>query len=271
MNKPFEGILTQRALPGFPHPQPQQSAYGAPTRTDLGALGDFRVRLVRTESQLEQAVQIRAFAYSRHHPELTQLVRSSESSDRHPDSIVLLAESRSTGEPEGTVRIQTNLREPSEFETHLALPEKFRRTTIAHVSRLAVRPSHRPGLVKVSLFKSLYRYCLATQIRWLMVGARPPMDRQFVSLGFEDVFDREDLVLLPSTGDIPVRVLAFDVVGAERKWRELGHRFYSYMFLEYTPDIEVFESVSGMWSRPRESRGQGRMAVQSDDVSIPVV
>ena len=225
----------------------------SPPRSDLGSPTDIRVRLVRTPEQLAHVVRLRISAYGRHLPDLIGVISRPEPADWDRDSIILLADSRATGEPLGTVRIQTNLHEMSEFEQALELPEQYKRSTIAHISRLAVAPGKHSGEVKVALFKALYRFCLAAQIRWLFVGARPPLQRQYLALGFHYVFGDERLVEIPSSGTVPVRVMAFDVIRAEEQWRSMNHRYYDYIFLKYTPDLEIFSSVAAMWVTPRSA------------------
>jgi hypothetical protein len=209
-------------------------------------------------------------AYKRHLPTIAEQLSEPEAADRSPDAVVLLAESRETGEPLGTVRIQTNVHEPNEFERELDLPEKYKGTTIAHITRLGVRSGRGGTAIKVALFKALYRYCLATQVRWLMVAGIPPIDRQYVQLDFEDVFGEDKLVPLPSSRGIPTRVMAFEVPTAERRWLAAHHPFYKYMFVDFTPDIEIFSSVSGMWASPRdrESKASDPMPIH---FNVPIV
>lgn len=257
MNKPVEHAVSDASPAVYRHRPP--------------VLNDLRIRVVRTEAQLAEAVGIRSSAYRRHHPEFARLVKAPEPADRHPDSIVLLAETQSNGEAVGTVRIQTNFTEPSEFERHLVLPAMYREAAIAHVSRLAVKPTTAHNGVRHALFKSLYRYCFATQVRWLMVGARPPMDRQFLGLGFRDVFQPGSLCLLPSSGRVGIRALAFDVVAGERIWRAMGHRHYDYMVLQFSPEIEIFSSVTAMWNRPRRARMPLDSALSDLPLMSPIV
>lgn len=213
----------------------------------------FRVRLVRTYDHLRRAVEVRRDAYARHLPTLAQILKEAEDSDCTANSVVFLAESKETGEAIGTMRIATNIGAPVEFETALSLPPQYRDTTIAHVARLGVRNGPDATLVKLALFKALHRYCLALQVEWIMVGAHPPIDRLYKQLGFVDVFDGERLVSLPSASTYDVRVMAFGVDAAERDWREHQHPLYDFMINEYCPDIEIFNSVSSMWARPRQT------------------
>lgn len=240
-------------------------------RTDISQVNDCRVCLVRNEEQLRRAVRVRHDAYHRHLPDLAAKLEDPEVHDRLPNSVVLLAESRATSRPLGTVRIHTNLQAPNEFEASLSLPDRYNSSAIAHISRLAVDAGADATTVKLALFKALYKYCEATQIRWMMVGAKPPLDRQYVRLGFEDVFSRQELKLIPSSGGIPVRIMAFEVPSAERRWLAQNHPYYSYIFLSYTPEIEVFSSISGMWNSPRASRLRPVPSNQPIELGLPII
>lgn len=229
----------------------------------------FRVRIVRNDAQLEQAVRIRAEAYSRHVPTLGEVLAEPEPVDRNPDSIVFLAEGKVDEEPLGTIRIQTNFVSPLSIEKSVELPEQFRGRPLAGVSRLGVKAGARGRLVKLALFKAMHRYCLAKQVEWVLIGARPPLDKEYLDLGFFDVFpDREPRPLLSANG-IAHRILAFDVQGAERHALASNHPLYSFMFRRFHPDIEIFASVSNMWSRPRLSRRHSLTELQ--ELIPPVV
>ncbi len=214
----------------------------------------FIVRIARTEEHLARAVDVRAETYQRHHPELVEQLREPEASDRAPNTLVLLAENKETGTALGTLRIETNFYSPLAIETLLPVKSQLSEQTIAYVTRLGVRQGSLAQLVKLALFKALHRYCLACQINWIIVTAKPPMDRQYVRLGFIDVFEDNRLVAIPWSQNILTRILALDTIGAERNWREVGHPLYKFMIEDYCPDIQVFSSVSGSWTRPRTGR-----------------
>ena len=233
----------------------------------------FTVRLVRTTDQLERAVNVRSMAYAKRLPSLARTLGTAETEDRFRDSIILLAESKETLAPVGTLRIRSNLHGPTEFETELVLPSKFQGHSIAHVSRLGVASGRAGVQVKLALFKALYRYCLATQIEWIMATGIPPRDRDYLSLQFEDVFPDGGLVTLPSSMGIPARLMAFNVRTAEQRWRETDHPLYDFMCHQIHEDIRIFDSVSGAWatSRSRRSRGaatNGRAGLTFD---VPVI
>ena len=222
----------------------------SPKRAEL----PFTVRIVRTDEQLDRAIQIRAEAYSRHLPTLGELLGTPEVVDRIADSIVFLAEGKSDGEPLGTIRIQTNFAAPLPLELSVALPDAYVGRPLAGVSRLAVKGGPKGRLVKLALFKALHRYCLAKQVEWLLIGARPPLDQAYLELGFTDVYEDAELRPLATAADVPHRILSFEVFTAERRWHELSHPLYLFMGRRFHPDIEIFSSVSNMWARPRSKR-----------------
>lgn len=235
-----------------------------PKRADL----PFTVRIVRTDEQLARAVQIRAEAYTRHVPTLGELLGTPEGVDRDPNAIVFIAEGKSDGEPLGTIRIQTNFASPIPLETSIELPEKFRGRPVAGVSRLAVKAGSRGRLVKVALFKALHRYCLAKQVEWILIGARPPLDQTYLDLGFYDMFEDKELRPLATAAGVLHRILCFEVFTAERRWYELSHPLYLFMGQRFHPDIEVFASVSNMWANPR-SRNRPSIE-QKNQLGIPL-
>ncbi len=236
-----------------------------PVRVDL----PFTVKIVRTDDQLGKAVAIRSEAYARHIPQLGDALRVPETIDRTTDTILFLAEAKDTGEPLGTIRIHTNFSTPIPVEESIELPEIFQGRVIAGVSRLAVKPGSRGRLVKLALFKALHRYCLAKQIEWLVIGARPPLDRGYLELGFTDVFPDTKPRPLQSAGGVLHRILCFEVFTAERRWNEFSHPLYTFMGNRYHPDIEIFSSVSNMWSQPRSARQ--RTLTSPPQLGIPLV
>lgn len=214
----------------------------------------FRIRIVRNEEQLSKAVNIRAEAYERHWPNLYKKLQHPENQDRNPNSLIFLAERKSDSIPVGTMRVDTNLVTPLEVTRDLDLPEDFAGRTIAYVTRLGVKQGRIGTLVKLALFKSLHRYCLAKQLYWMLVGIRPPGDKDYVRLGFEDVYPDGKLRPIISSGGVPIRLMAFHVNSAERRWNTGNHPLYKFMCEDYHSDIEIFSSVSGMWSQPRRAR-----------------
>ena len=232
----------------------------------------FRVRIVRTEEHLTKVVQVRTASYGRHYPETAELLQSPEYVDRTAFALILLAESKADGSALGTMRIETNTRGPLPVEGLLPSDSPYSARTLAFVTRLAVHAVPDATLVKLALFKALHRYCLACQIDWIMVTARPPMDRQYLRLGFTDVYDSGTLVPISWSENIPMRLMALETISCEREWRRIGHPLYAFMINDYTPDIEIFNSVSGIWARPRNRAPNVPDEAQIDAIlGIPLV
>lgn len=214
----------------------------------------FRVRIARTEEQLQKAIEIRAEAYTRHLPALGETLRTTEHVDLTPDCLVILAESKSDELPVGTMRIQTNFHAPLAMETSIHLPTKFRERPLAAVSRLAVKAGPRGKMVKLALFKAMHRYCIAKQVEWVLIGARPPLEETYLGLDFIDVFPDKNPRPLATAKNLPHRILAFEIATAERRWHEIDHPLYNFMINRFHPDIEIFNSVSNRWLQPRARR-----------------
>lgn len=249
----------------------ERNAPARQTSRPAKSLLPFTVRIVRTDQQLERAVRIRSEAYSRHVPTLGEILGAPESTDRSADSIVFLAESKRDLEPLGTIRIQTNFNSPLPLEDSISLPDALIERPMAGVSRLAVKAGPRGRLVKLALFKALHRYCLAKQVEYVLIGARPPLDQTYMELGFEDLFPDALPRPLSTAAGLPHRILSFEVFSAERKWHALSHPLYRFMGSSFHPDIEIFASVSNMWSRPRARQLGAVGHVSQQRLDIPLV
>jgi hypothetical protein len=199
----------------------------------------FTVRVVRHEPQLRKAVAIRQSAYSRHLPALGELLRAPEPQDRDPGCAVLLAESRLDGEPLGTLRIQTNRHRPLALESSVELPDWLSGASLAEATRLGVAEGRIGRMVKTMLFKAFYQHCLAADIDWMVIGARSPLDRMYEALLFEDVFPGRRFIPLKHAGDLPHRILAFEMATAEARWRAARHPLLDLFVHTSHPDIEV--------------------------------
>jgi len=200
----------------------------------------FRIRIVRNEDQLSKAVRIRAEAYERHWPNLYLQLQTPEEQDRNPNSLIFLAEQKTDGSAVGTMRVDTNIVSPLPVVDTISLPIEIARKPIAYVTRLGVKQGSIGTLVKMALFKSLHRYCLAKQLSWMLVGIKPPGDRDYVRLGFKDIFQKDNLIPILSSGGVPVRLMAFDVMSAERLWYDTNHPFIDLCALTTTLILKFF-------------------------------
>jgi hypothetical protein len=200
----------------------------------------FSVQLARCEADLRDAALVRAEAYGHHVPELGQALAEPDLVDRQRGTAVVLCRDKATGQAVGTARVQRSGARPLQLESSLILPAKLSGQPRAEITRLAVMPGA-DAQVRLMLFKASYLYCLASQTRWLVIGARSDaLIRIYRKLGFFDVLGPDQRVPLAHAGNLPHRILAFDVVAAERTWLAAGHGLYPFMIDTYHPDLQLF-------------------------------
>jgi hypothetical protein len=200
----------------------------------------FTVRPVRNEADLRAACAVRATAYGRRLPNVLSLWCEPDEMDRQSGVTVFVAVSKATGEAIGTVRLATNAQRPLQIEQSAALPAVYHGTRNAEITRLAVLPGHDDPTVKLALMKAVYQSALAQGAEWMVIGARlPSLVRGYQRLGFTDVLPRGETVPLAYAGNLPHRVLAFNVRTARADWQAIQHAFYGFMIEQQHPDIRI--------------------------------
>lgn len=197
----------------------------------------FTVRVVSNEQQLAKAVSIRHAAYARHLPDFAESLKRPERSDFSDDSVILLAESRLDGSPLGTMRIQTNRREPLPLEQSVDLPGWLQSQSSAEAARLGVARGPMGHLVKTVLFKAFYQYCMQEGLAWMVIAGRSPIDRQYERLLFNEVFPGQGYVPLRHVNNVLHRVMCFEVGTADARWAAVQHPLHQFMVKTHHPDI----------------------------------
>jgi hypothetical protein len=199
----------------------------------------FTIRRVHGGEDLDKAVKVRHAAYARHVPDFARTLLLPEACDFEHDSAVLLAESRLDGSPLGSVRIQTNFYRPLHLEESIVLPEWLQGRRLAEVTRLGVEEGRVGRLVKMALMKAMFEFWEQNGIEYAIATGRAPIDRQYEQLLFTDVFADKAMVPLSHVGNIPHRVMAFDVPTAEARWQAASHPFLAFFRQTYHPDIDI--------------------------------
>lgn len=202
----------------------------------------FSVHLAGSPQAVREACAVRARAYAHHLADRAARFADPEPLDFAPGTAVLLCRDKASGRGIGTARIQSSAFGALTLESSLILPGWLAGRPRAEISRLAVVAGADP-LVKLCLMKACYRYCLASQLHWMVIGARnEALVRNYRRLGFRDVLAPDDMVPLPHAGGLPHHILAFDVVAAERNWRERGHPLYAFMADTCHADLQLFDA-----------------------------
>ena len=199
----------------------------------------FTVRVVQNEADLRKAIQVRQTGYGRHVPELAKLLRVPESYDRNEGSVVLLAESKLDGSPLGSLRLQSNRYGKLGIEQSVELPEWLKYCSLAEGTRLGVSEGQIGHVVDAALIKAFYLYCLKSNVDWIVIAARKPLDRHYEAFLYQDVYPGAEFIPMRHIGDIPHRVMAFDVKSGEGRWAEADHPMFDFMCRTRHPDIDV--------------------------------
>ena len=212
----------------------------------------FTVRRVETEADLLKAVRIRHAAYARHVPEFARSLALPEAADYEDDTIVLLAESKLDGSPIGSTRIRTNLVRPLGVEASVDLPAWLQGRRLAEATRLGIDDGRVGRVVKMALIKACFMYCEDHAIDYSVATGRPPVDRQYDQLLFTDVFPEQGAIPLRHVGNIPHRVMAFEIATFEQRYRDAGHPLFNFFFNTHHPDIDVGPTVPPLLAKPAQ-------------------
>jgi hypothetical protein len=199
----------------------------------------FTVRIARDDAELREACALRARAYGHHLPGLAQALAEPDGIDRSRGSLVLVCRDKASGALVGTARLQRNVGQPLPIEASWPLPAALAGLTRAEITRLAILAGADP-LLRPMLVKACYLAAVASQTRLLVIGARSPaLLRIYRGLGFDDLLGAGRQVALAHAGGLPHSVLSFDVVAAERRWREQQHPLYGFMVETWHPDLQL--------------------------------
>lgn len=211
----------------------------------------FIVKLVRTESELWKAVQIRHSAYSRHVPVFAQSLSIPESNDLENGVVVLLAESKVDGSPLGTMRIQTNRFKPLSLEQSIELPDHMLGRPLAEATRLGITEERIGRVVKTILFKAFHQYCAQIGVEWMVVAGRFPIDKQYERLLFSELYENLGYVPLVHAGNIPHRIMSLHVASVEERWDAVNHPLFNLFFRTIHEDIDVGPSMARFVPEPQ--------------------
>jgi hypothetical protein len=199
----------------------------------------FTIRRVEDEQSLWKAVRVRHAAYARHVPEFARTLALPEAADYDDDTLVLLAESKLDGTPLGSTRIRTNSFRPLGVEESVMLPDWLDGRRLVEATRLGVDEGRVGRLVKMALIKACFMYCQENDIEWSVATARPPVDRHYEQLMFIDVFADQEPIPLRHVGNIPHRVMAFEIATFQQRWADAKHPLLDFFFNTHHPDIDI--------------------------------
>ncbi len=228
----------------------------------------FTIRRVETEADLLKAVQIRHAAYARHVPDFARSLALPEAADYEADTIVLLAESKLDGSALGSTRIRTNLDRPLGVEESIVLPDWLQGRRLVEATRLGIDEGRVGRVVKVALIKACFLYCQQHAIDYSVATGRPPVDRQYEQMLFTDVFPDQGLVPLRHVGNIPHRVMAFEIASFEQRYTDARHPLLNFFFNTHHPDIDIGASAAPLVAKARRANLNERPMLLESEFSF---
>ncbi len=200
-------------------------------------LWPFTVKIVNTPEQLAKAVKLRHDAYAKHVPDVAAKLVQAEEADEH--DIVLLVESKFDGSALGTIRFRTNDLVPLAVENLVDMPIAMKRGRLAEATRLAIGGSGAGYMVRSALLKAFYTYCVQMKVDYMVITARKPLDRMYVSLDFSDIGNEGQFIPIPYVGDLPHRVMINYVPTIKSRCTAMDHPLSGFFWDTIHPDLHI--------------------------------
>ena len=229
----------------------------------------FSMRIARTPQDLQAACRVRAESYGHHLPYMHDVMLEPDLLDADENTVVVLCVDKASGAAVGSARFQTNAGGPLLIEHSVTVPEEMRSDTRAEITRLSAVAGADP-LVKIALMKASYLFCVATQVRWMVICARKEsLIRQYRRLGFTDIFEDGRPLPMRHVGRIDHKVLLLNVTAVERTWLEQRHPMYAFFFDTAHPDIQLFSTRPALPSRESTRLFDHRAALSGQSFGRP--
>lgn len=187
---------------------------------------------------MERAVALRSSAYARHAAPAADKLRVPESDDGRDDVVVLVAKSKLDDMVVGTIRLNSNSKTAMRFEASTRLPERFAGTRCVEFMRLGVASGGQGQLVSAALAKASFRVCKASDIDFIFVASRHPVDVVYKRYRFDDLLDGEKVQLDYAPG-VEHSILCLPVATAEERWRKYSRLVHNFFVETEHPDIAV--------------------------------
>lgn len=209
----------------------------------------LRIRIARTEEQIQQAVAVRYQAYAERLTGLAGDVAIKEDLDRTVDPVILLAEDATTSQVIATARLNSG---PGvrEMLAQIDLPPKYADDRLGYFSRMAAIGS--PVAKKIArglLHKALLQICVAKQVDRMLLLVGNVRSKLYLPWGFQPVFPQSKLLHPEIVHGRPVNLFQLETRKAEATALQLGGPLYDFLFRTYHDEIEVFNSLSSIPSR----------------------
>jgi hypothetical protein len=183
--------------------------------------------------------------------------------DVDENALSVLCVDKAKGAAVGTARFQTNASGKLLIEHSVSLPPCMQNDSRAEITRLSAVPGADP-LVKVAMMKASYLFCVAAQVRWMVICARKDaLIRQYRRLGFTNLLEDNSRIPMLHVGKLDHQVLKLNVTAVERSWREERNSLYEFFFDTVHPDIQLFSTEPALPVRHRAQHWNSPTRIRS--------
>jgi hypothetical protein len=225
----------------------------------------FSLRVAKTANDIERICAQRAQAYSRHQPDLVAKLDLGvpEKDDLRDDAVLLIAESHADGSVVGSMRLTTNINSPLRFENEFDLAPRFLGKPLLEAGRMTSRNGREGRLVVPALIKAAFEISYRTGIDYLLLIARPPIDRMYVALTFEDMFNGQRVETSAQPG-VPVTLFYIDIPAVDTRLRQAQCPYYQFLAETSHPDLVIdHDHIERRFNVPRKSSSPAPEGVTS--------
>ena len=210
---------------------------------------NVRIRIARTEDQIQRAVAVRYQAYAERLSGLASDVAIKEDLDRTLDPVILLAEDTNTSQIVATARLNSG---PGirNLLAQIELPVSYNGDRLGYFSRMAaIGPPSVKKVARGLLHKALLQICVAKQIDRMLLLVGNVRSKLYAPWGFSPVFPQDALVRPEIVHGRLVNLYQLETRKAEATVKGLSAPLYDFLFRTYHEEIEVFTSLSSISSR----------------------
>jgi hypothetical protein len=162
------------------------------------------------------------------------------------EGVLISAESKSSGECLGSVRVDTNLSSRFYFEEEITTPDLEDKSPSICASKLNAPKGPLGLLTRMALSKTLYLYAHAIQAKYVYCFVNQSRFRLYRSMGFEPVFADNPNLILECHHGIATRMIRSDVNSLEANLSLRSPSLKTFFFDRHHPDIKIFASVSSL-------------------------
>jgi hypothetical protein len=162
------------------------------------------------------------------------------------EGVLISAESKSSGECLGSVRVDTNLLSRFYFEEEITTSDLEAKSPSICASKLNAPKGPIGMLTRMALSKTLYLYAHAIQATYIYCFVNQSRFRLYRNMGFKPVFTNNPSLTLKCHHGIATKMIRSEVNSLETNLSSHSPALKTFFFDRHHPDIKIFASVSSL-------------------------